>query len=100
MVEQDSGNGRAQRGDPPDERGAGAWMPLHREALLDRELAGLAQHVLGNRELADVVQRRPGGEHAPPLLVPAETDRDRVRELGHACRVPRRIGVAALDRPR
>ena len=73
-------------------------MALHRRALLVGEGAGLEQDLVGDRDLADVVQRARVTDQVAALLVDAEAPRDLPAHPAHALRVPAGLGVAELGR--
>src|SRR5436190_21732833 len=43
------------------------WMFLHLRTLFFRERAGLVEDVIGNADLADIVERRETGQEIDPL---------------------------------
>ena len=59
-------------------------VALEHEPLRLRERAGLAQDLLGDRELAEVVEARREASELDVLLAEAEPDGDPRRELGDA----------------
>ena len=61
------------------------------------ELAGLVDDLLGDRDLADVVQQRAELEVAPPLCVEPELVGDVERERDHALAVLAGVAVVCLD---
>ena len=67
----------AQRLDPRHDLGAVLGVAAHRGRLLVVQLAGLEEHLVGNADLADVVQRR---ARAPGSRAPRSRARARARE--------------------
>jgi hypothetical protein len=94
VVLADHRQGVAQRRGPPDDVGPDDRVLLDPGPLLVGEGAGLVQHVVGDADLADVVQVRPLGQGAQGRRPQADAD----RQLGHPGRVPVGVGVTRLDR--
>jgi hypothetical protein len=75
-------------------------VPLQHEPLGFGQLAGLAQDLLGDRELAEVVQARRQPGQLDRLRVDAEARRDAGRKLGDTLGVAAGVDVACVDRLR
>ena len=73
-------------------------VTLEHEPLGPGQRAGLAQDLLGDRELAEVVQAAGEPRELDLLLVEAEARRDAGREVGHARGMAARVRVAKVDR--
>ena len=100
VVVQDSRNRSTQRPDEPDHPRACCRMTPYLVELLRGQRACFAQHILGDRELADVVQRGPHAHDLDLVFVQSEPSGDHLREHHHARRVAARVRVACLDRAR
>ena len=76
---------------------AGRRMRLDLRALLRRQRPGLQEHLRPHLDLADVVERRRGAKRADALAIPAEPQRDRLRERRDAGAVTE-LAVALFER--
>src|SRR3954454_2073870 len=72
-------------------------VALQDEALRAGQWAGLAEDLLGDRELAEVVQAPGEPGQLDLLLVEAESGRDAGREVGDAGGMAARVRVAEVD---
>src|SRR5207248_1342221 len=75
-------------------------MPLQDEALRLVERARLPQDLLGDRELAEIVQAAREADQLDLRVVDAETPRDPSGHLAHALRMTAGVHVARVDRLR
>ena len=72
-------------------------MPFEHEPLRVGQRAGLAQDLLGNRELAEIVQAAREARDLDLLLVEADPLREAGGEVGDAARMAAGVGVAQVD---
>mmetsp|Transcript_10422 Transcript_10422/g.42406 ORF Transcript_10422/g.42406 Transcript_10422/m.42406 type:complete len:382 (-) Transcript_10422:962-2107(-) len=77
-----------------------AGVLLHHLEFVRRELAGLEQDVVGDADLADVVQRRGMQQQVQFVVRQAEPAADELGVMGHAQDVGAGLGVTELRCPR
>ena len=90
--------GFAERGGASDDVGADDRVLLDPGPLLVGEGLGLVEDVVGDADLAHVVEVGALSQGAQGRRPQAQPQADADRQLGHARRVPVGVGVARLDR--
>lgn len=78
---------------------AGAVVGRHQLDLVDAQLSRLAEHMVGDTDLADVVQQCRHLQHAQRAAFPAELLCHSHRQQGNATAVPERRPVTEFKRP-
>ncbi len=87
-------------GRPREEPMSDLGMALHRPPLLIGERASLEQDLVGDRDLADVVERAGFTQQSTPVLVEAETARDLLAHARHSLGVVASLLITELGRIR
>ena len=89
---------RGEERNAGEDLGAGGFVPEHELALGVVELAGLAQHVVRYRELADVVHERVLFELGEGAALEAELLAHVAGEAHDPLRMPAGVGVLGFNR--
>ena len=97
VVLADHGEGVAQRRGPPDDVLADDRVLLDPGPLVVGEGAWLVEHVVGDADLADVMEVGTLGQGAQGRRPQPQPQADADRQLGHPRRVAVGVGVAGLD---
>ena len=85
-------------GRPREEPMADLGMALHRSPLLIGERASLEQDLVGDRDLADVVERAGFTQQSTPVLVETEAARDLLAHARHSLGVVAGLLITELSR--
>ena len=90
---------RVERADGPAQIVANRGVVLHQRVLLPRQLALLQQHPIGDRDLADVVEKGAAMQRLEIGLVQGEMPAERGGVIGQPLAVPFGARIARLDDP-
>ena len=88
------------RGGAAEQPMADLGVPLHRASFLVGERATFEKDVVGDRDLADVVERACVAQKLTPVLVEAEPSRNLLAHPRHSLGVAAGLGITELGRIR